>query len=199
MRIQDSRSLFFSKLNASSDSFETQRIKVQHYDEFALRTFLNGLPYNLQLIARLKNPTNLERAMALVKEEENFIYFRNAMISNYKPQINKEIFFIDQMYHIIQIISKDHNFKIQEVFLIFPILTITLRDLNFNNKAILVIFLKIITFLIFLIMAISINQDQLCLTIKVINQTFRDPRILVNSDLFSIITKCLVNNLGEVI
>lgn len=77
MRIQDSRSLLFSKLNAGPDTNDTKLIKIKHYDEFALKTFINGLPYNLQLVVRLKSPVNLEQAMSFVKEEENFIQFRN--------------------------------------------------------------------------------------------------------------------------
>lgn len=82
MRVQDSRSLLFSKLNASSDDAATKLIKIKHYDEFALKTFLNGLPYNLQLVTRLKNPTSLEQAMSCVREEENFIQFRNSQNQN---------------------------------------------------------------------------------------------------------------------
>lgn len=77
MRIQDSRSLLFSKLNATSDSNETKLIKIKHYDEFALKTFINGLSYNLQLVVRLKSPSSIEQAMSFVREEENFIQFKN--------------------------------------------------------------------------------------------------------------------------
>ena len=75
MRIQDSRSLLFSKLNSGPGDAATKLIKIKHYDEFALKTFLNGLPYNLQLVTRLKNPNSLEHAMASVREEENFIHY----------------------------------------------------------------------------------------------------------------------------
>lgn len=87
MRIQDSRSLLFSKLNAGTDDAATKLIKIQHYDEFALKTFLNGLPYNLQLITRLKQPDCLEKAMSLVREEENFIYFKNAQNTNLRQPL----------------------------------------------------------------------------------------------------------------
>lgn len=78
MRIQDSRSLLFSKLNATADDPATKLIKIKHYDEFALKTYLNGLPYNLQLVTRLKKPDSLEKAMSFVREEENFIHFKNS-------------------------------------------------------------------------------------------------------------------------
>lgn len=85
MRIQDSRSLLFSKLDNSGDNQTTKLIKIQHYDEFALKTFINGLPYNLQLVTRLKNPDTLEKAMSLVTEEENFIYFKNSSMNKSLP------------------------------------------------------------------------------------------------------------------
>lgn len=151
--------------------------------------------------------------MAIVKEEENFIYFRNAMISNYKPQINKP-----NIFHRPNVSHNNSNnyrpsytpnyynnnfqrsqFQNPRSFPNFSNFNNNFTRPQFQQQSNFSNFLKIITFLIFLLLAISINQDQLCLTIKVINQTFRDPRILVNSDLFSIITKCLVNNLGEVI
>ena len=85
MRIQDSRSLLSAKLNATNEAAGTRLIKIQHYDEFALKTFIRGLPYNMQLIIRLKNPRTLEEAMSHVREEENFIYFKNAQTPPTKP------------------------------------------------------------------------------------------------------------------
>ena len=92
MRIQDVRSLLFSKLNAdASATAEEKLIKIKHYDDFALKTFINGLTYNMQLVVRLRQPDSLERALAYVKEEENFVYFKtgqnnNLLNSTYKPQ-----------------------------------------------------------------------------------------------------------------
>lgn len=77
MRIQDARSLLFAKLSATNEAENVKIIKIQHYDNFALKAFINGLPYNMQLVVRLKEPTSLERAMSFVREEENFIYFKN--------------------------------------------------------------------------------------------------------------------------
>lgn len=87
MRIQDSRSLLFSKLSAVNEDAAIKVIKIKHYDEFALKTFLNGLPYNLQLVTRLKNPDCLEKAMSLVREEENFIYFKNSQNTNLRQPL----------------------------------------------------------------------------------------------------------------
>lgn len=93
MRIQDARSLLFSKLNAGIQNVQEKTIKIQHYDDFALKTFINGLPYNMQLVVRLRNPDNLEKALAYVIEEENFIYLKNGQNNNlqntsYRPQFN---------------------------------------------------------------------------------------------------------------
>lgn len=90
MRIQDVRSLLFAKLCTITDQAEKD-LKIAHYNDFALKTYINGLPYNLQLIIRLKQPDSVEKAMAFVTEEENFIYFstgrnQNLLNETYKPQ-----------------------------------------------------------------------------------------------------------------
>lgn len=87
MRIQDARSLLFAKLSATNEAEAVKVIKIQHYDNFALKTFINGLPYNMQLVVRLKEPDSLERAMSYVREEENFIYFKNQN-SNFSQSAN---------------------------------------------------------------------------------------------------------------
>lgn len=96
MRIQDARSLLFSKLDTTIADASEKRIKTAHYNDFALKTFINGLPYNMQLVVRLREPDSLEKALAYVKEEENFIYFKTGQNSNlhgspYKsqPRINQ--------------------------------------------------------------------------------------------------------------
>lgn len=90
MRIQDSRSLLFSKLNSTILNEIEKQIKINHYNDFALKTFINGLSYNMQLPIRLKNPNSLEQALSFVTEEENFIYFNQGYNNNlnvqYKPQ-----------------------------------------------------------------------------------------------------------------
>lgn len=80
LRIQDARRLLFSKLNSTITDVQERSIKILHYDNFALKTFIHGLPYNLQLVVRLKNPTSLEQAMSFVTEEENFINFYNTAL-----------------------------------------------------------------------------------------------------------------------
>lgn len=103
LRIQDTRSLLFAKLNATISDANEALVQTKHYDSFALKTYINGLPYNLQLVVRLRNPTSLEQAMSFVTEEENFKNFSNPQnftfnanrqqnskpVQNYqKPQIN---------------------------------------------------------------------------------------------------------------
>lgn len=103
MRIQDSRSLLFSKLNATNELATEKLMKIRHYEEFALKTFINGLPYNLQLIVRLKNPDCLEKAMSFVREEENFLYFKNHSYNNTHTQ--------QSLRHPTPQTKPQHNFK----------------------------------------------------------------------------------------
>lgn len=91
IRIQDTRSLLFAKLSSTIQNAQEKIIKITHYDDFALKTFINGLPYNLQLVVRLKNPTSLEQAMSFVTEEENFRqYSHNSQHIN-KPQFKPDL------------------------------------------------------------------------------------------------------------
>lgn len=87
MRLQDTRSLLFSKLNATDEDRQTKLMKIQHYDSFALKTYINNLPYNIQLVIRLKEPISLEQAMSFVQEEENFQQFK--FRSNFNVNANK--------------------------------------------------------------------------------------------------------------
>ena len=105
MRIQDARSLLFAKLNASIINAQEKQIKINHYEEFALKTFINGLPYFMQLPVRLKNPNSLEQALAFVVEEENFVYFntgsnQNLKQQNYKPQPRSSQNYQNQNHHL---------------------------------------------------------------------------------------------------
>lgn len=75
MRCQDSRSLINSKLNSDSSINAAQKsIYIKSYDDLALKTYIRGLPPHLQLNVRLRDPDNIEKAMSLVIEEENFLY-----------------------------------------------------------------------------------------------------------------------------
>jgi len=99
MRLQDARSLLFSKLNSTLQDNQEKLIKINHYDEFALKTFLCGLPYQLQLVVRLRNPNSLEQALAFVTEEQNFVQFsRNQNLAQppYKSNSNNTKFFQPQ-------------------------------------------------------------------------------------------------------
>lgn len=77
IRLQDARSLLYSKVNASNDPREVKLLKISEYGKLTMKTFINGLDYHMQLVIRLKNPQTLEEAMTHAIEEENFIYFRN--------------------------------------------------------------------------------------------------------------------------
>lgn len=90
IRLQDARSLLYSKINASNDPREVKLLKITEYGKLTTKTFINGLDYNMQLVIRLKNPQSVEEAITHAVEEENFIYFRNRQASNHKisPQPN---------------------------------------------------------------------------------------------------------------
>lgn len=77
MRCQDARSLIFSKLNSLNLVPADHVIRVKNYEELALKTFIRGLVGQLQNNIRLRDPRNLEAAMSLVIEEENFLYSQN--------------------------------------------------------------------------------------------------------------------------
>lgn len=46
MRVKDAKSLLHPKLNTDIQSAHKRTIKIQHYEEFALKTFTNGLRYH---------------------------------------------------------------------------------------------------------------------------------------------------------
>lgn len=77
MRCQDARSLIISKLNTLPITVEEKTVRLQTYDDLALKTFIRGLAGHIQNNIRLRNPTSLEQAMSFVIEEENFLYSQN--------------------------------------------------------------------------------------------------------------------------
>jgi hypothetical protein len=62
----------------------TKNVYSNQYNKIALKTFIRGLPPQLQSIVRLRNPDSLEHAMTYVTEEENFRYTQNfaALLNN---------------------------------------------------------------------------------------------------------------------
>lgn len=88
IRLQDARSLLYSKVNASNESRDVKLLKINEYGKLTMKTFINGLDYHMQLVIRLKNPETLEEAMSYATEEENFIYFRNRHNINNKISPN---------------------------------------------------------------------------------------------------------------
>ena len=77
VRIQDARSLLFSKINATNEARDTKLLKINEYGNLAMKTYINGLNYHMQLVVRLKNPQSLEQAISHAQEEENFLYYKN--------------------------------------------------------------------------------------------------------------------------
>lgn len=77
MRCQDARSLIISKLNTLDITREEKIIRIQNYDDLALKTYIRSLPGQIQNNVRLRYPDSLEKAMSLVIEEENFLYSQN--------------------------------------------------------------------------------------------------------------------------
>lgn len=76
MRCQDARSLLISKLNSLKATAD-KGLRIENYNKLALRTFIRGIPHPIQNNVRLRDPDTLEKAMALVIEEENFLYSQN--------------------------------------------------------------------------------------------------------------------------
>lgn len=75
MRCQDARSLIISKLNSNTSiCAEEKAFEIKNYNDLALKTFIRGLQNPIQTNVRLRNPENLEKAMSLLIEEENFLY-----------------------------------------------------------------------------------------------------------------------------
>lgn len=90
MRCQDARSLIVAKLNSLPGvPPEEKIIKMNTYNDLALKTFIRGLTGQLQNNIRLRNPNSLEQAMSFVIEEENFLYstFKTNSLNshNYAP------------------------------------------------------------------------------------------------------------------
>lgn len=84
-RIQDVRSLLISKLNNMNEDRQIKLMKISHYEEMALKTYINNLPYQIQLAIRLKVPDSLEQALSYTVEELNFLEFKN---KNNQTKIN---------------------------------------------------------------------------------------------------------------
>lgn len=74
MRIQDVKSLLQTKIRLTVEDENERLMKNRIYDNLALQTYLHGLQGQLGLAIRLQHPENLESAMSLVIEEENFMY-----------------------------------------------------------------------------------------------------------------------------
>jgi len=106
MRCQDARSLIFTKLNSLNLQPTDRILRIRNYEELALKTFIRGLSGQLQNNIRLRDPNSLEKAMALVIEEENFLYAQNRSNS-----INGQSTFkpLTRMTPLNQNFNQNHN------------------------------------------------------------------------------------------
>ena len=100
IRLQDIRSVLFSKINNTNDVRAVKLLKIAEYEKLTLKTFINGLNYHMQLVVRLKNPDSLEQALTFTSEEENFILYKNRNTEYIKR------FLIIQIILIIIMINK---------------------------------------------------------------------------------------------
>lgn len=73
-RIQKARSLVATKLASLNLPQNEMILKLNHYDELALKTFIRGLSGRMQDMIRLRQPNSLEQAISYSIEEENFLY-----------------------------------------------------------------------------------------------------------------------------
>lgn len=85
-RIQSVRSVLFSKVNLLQDE-GVKAAKMIIYNNQALNTFLYNLSEDMIRIVRLKNCTNLEQALSVVIEEDNF---RQQYMSKNKTKQNNQ-------------------------------------------------------------------------------------------------------------
>lgn len=75
-KVQKLRSAIASKLISLNLPLLERNFKLANYDELALKTFIRGLSGRTQDMVRLRNPGNLELAISIVLEEENFTLYQ---------------------------------------------------------------------------------------------------------------------------
>lgn len=98
-RCQDLLSLLLTKLQLIETDENARRAKIQIYESQALDAYLRGL--NNSLAIRLQKPENLEKAISLNIEEDNFSYAKNSLSqhSNYNLNSNKPSFSANQQFN----------------------------------------------------------------------------------------------------
>lgn len=92
-RIQTVRSVLMSKVNQIADANMRASKKII-YEHTALNVFLYNLPENMVRIVRLKGPTTLEEALAVVLEEVNFhdqYQMKSKMLNNSSSATQKPV------------------------------------------------------------------------------------------------------------
>lgn len=76
-RCQDTRELIRAKVNLQPGTAAEKLVMNRTYDNLALNTFIRHIPHHTQVMVRIKNPSTIEEALAIVIEEENFKYSQN--------------------------------------------------------------------------------------------------------------------------
>jgi hypothetical protein len=71
-RVQNLRSILLSKVNETIDDINVRRAKQSIYTNSSMNVFLYNLPAYLVRLVRLRNVSNLEDALKVVLEEQNF-------------------------------------------------------------------------------------------------------------------------------
>lgn len=85
-RIQQLRSVLFSKLNETIDDPSMRIAKQNIYSNTSLNVFLYNLPAYLVRLVRLRNVINLEDALKIVLEEQNFQTVYNSKNNKYNER-----------------------------------------------------------------------------------------------------------------
>lgn len=102
-RLQILRSQLAQKLTLIPETTIPNASKIiylNQYEQITLRTFIRSLNGPLQSIIRLRNPANLETAITLITEEENFQYTQNLFRSTpqAEPKTLPKTYFSNQNF-----------------------------------------------------------------------------------------------------
>lgn len=98
-RIQDVRSILMSKVNQTAAPIQLKEAKRIIYNNTSLNVFLYNLSQHMVDYVRMKNPSNLEEALAYVMEEENFreqYRLKSQLLHNPKPKFDNNNAFSSQ-------------------------------------------------------------------------------------------------------
>lgn len=77
LKLQTLRSLLVSKLSESNESPATKQVKIDYYEQITLKTYINSLPKDIQIVVKCKSPETIEQAIAFAKLEEADAEFKS--------------------------------------------------------------------------------------------------------------------------